>query len=334
MPIENSFVPASSGKVSVVVVNWNHIQYLPDCLEAIINQSYSKFDITVVDNASQDNSLESISSISHQVHVIQLDSNYGFSKAFNIGVKATTGEFVLSLNPDVKAQPDFIKELVQEAQIDETIGIIAPKLLRADDPQKLDSTGLFINRQRRPYDRGQMKFDSGEYDHHREIFGACGAAALFRRTMLEDLDWRGEYFDEDFFAYYEDIDLAWRARSKGWRCIYAPKAIAEHARGWGDTLRKHQDHKLTLGPRLALRNRYLMLIKNDSLLYFFIDLPWIAGSEIPRFFYMLIFRRGALGAVGDFLHLAPKAWQKRQSIFSNRKVPPSNLRHWFSSTVR
>ena len=172
-----------TGQVSIVIVTWNHAQYLPHCLGAITNQTYSKVDITVVDNASLDGSADWISANNPQIRLIRLNSNQGFSKAFNLGARTSNGEFILSLNPDVNARPDFLSKMVLEAQKDATIGIVAPKLLWADDPSKIDSTGLFINRQRRPYDRGQKEADRKQYDDNTEIFGACGAAALYRRSM-------------------------------------------------------------------------------------------------------------------------------------------------------
>jgi GT2 family glycosyltransferase len=327
---ENGPNSSVTGHVSVIIVTWNHAHYLPHCLGAITNQSYTKVDITVVDNASQDGSAEWISFNTPQIRLIRLNSNQGFSKAFNLGARTSNGEFVLSLNPDVKARPDFLSKMILEAQKDATIGIAAPKLLRADDPHKLDSTGLFINHQRRPYDRGQMESDSGQYDTRTEVFGACGAAALFRRAMLDDLAWEGEFFDEDFFAYYEDIDLAWRARLRGWHSIYVPGAVAEHARGWGDTLRKNPRNEYGVGPRLALRNRYLMVIKNDSVQSFLLDAPLIFLAEIPRLFYMVFFNRDALAGIVDFFRLAPKAREKRKIIQSQRTVNDYELRGWFT----
>jgi GT2 family glycosyltransferase len=328
-PLEHAPRSLAAGHVSVVIVNWNHIQVLPRCLETIDQQTYPHVDICVVDNASQDGSAQWIQTHTPHIHLIHLEANRGFSYAFNQGVRTSNGEFVLSLNPDVRARPDFIFQMIVRAQSDPQIGMVAPKLLRADDPRRLDSTGLFLNRQRRPYDRGQMQTDSGQYDARTEIFGACGAAAFYRRAMLEDLTWEGEYFDEDFFAYYEDADLAWRAKLRGWRSIYAPEAVAEHIRGWGDTLRKSSQKGGSLGPRLALRNRYLMLVKNDTFFNFLVDSPWILLPEIPRILFIALFRSGALAAIPDFLKLWPRARKKRREIQKSRAVSNREMRKWF-----
>ena len=239
------------------------------------------------------------------------------------------GEFVLSLNPDVNVKPDFLSKMVSEAKKDSRIGIVAPKLLRGDDPTRLDSTGLFINRQRRPYDRGQMEIDNGQYDTCPEIFGACGAAALYKRAMLNDLAWEGEFFDEDFFAYYEDADLSWRARLLGWSSVYAPGAVAEHVRSWADKLRGKNHHKNHLGPRYALRNRYLMLVKNDTFFNFLIDLPWIIIPDIPRLLYVALFRSDLLVAIADFFRLRTRANQKRRDIQNRSVIHSQDFRKWF-----
>ena len=290
------------------------MNYLPDCLKALQAQSYPSIDLVVVDNASRDESAEWIARHYPAIRLERLGTNTGFCHAFNLGVKISSGEFVLSLNPDVTARPDFVENLLCEALRDERIGIVAPKLLRADNPEKIDSTGLLIDRQRRPYDRGQMEPDRGQYDGSREIFGACGAAALYRRSMLEDVACQGEFLDEDFFAYYEDVDLAWRANLQGWKAAYAPGAVALHMRGWGDTLRKNRQKTNHLGPRLALRNRYLMILKNDSFGDFLLDLPWIFLPDIPRLVYIALFKTEALGAVMDFIRLYASARVKRKLI--------------------
>jgi GT2 family glycosyltransferase len=256
--------------------------------------------------------------------------NRGFSRAFNQAATRASGAFLLSLNPDVVVRPGFISAMIQAIIQDERAGMVAPKLLSASDPSLLDSTGLFIDRRRRPYDRAQGRVDHGQYDTQSYVFGACGAAVLYRRAMLEDLAVDGEFFDEDFFAYYEDADLAWRAQLRGWRCVFVPHAVATHARGWGDTLRKRGHAAGTSrGPRLALRNRYLMAIKNDALVYLVADLPFILAAELPRLAYAALRAPGALLGVVDLLRAWPSALRKRRLIRSQRTVDDAIIRRWF-----
>jgi GT2 family glycosyltransferase len=304
---------------------------LHTCLEALLNQDHACIDaIMVVDNASEDGSLEAIARSFPDVQVKAFASNQGFSRAFNWGVDQTQGDYLLSLNPDVSLRRNFILEVLEAVGQDDRVGIVAPKLLRAKDPAILDSTGLFIDRRRRPYDRGQGTPDRGQYDAHLHVFGACGAAALYRRSMLEDLVCSGEYFDEAFFAYYEDADLAWRAQSRGWHAVHAPRAVALHDRGWADTLRKRgRATKEATGPRLALRNRYLMTVKNDNPAHLLSDLPLILAAEVPRLLYAALTRPQILLGMLDLMRVLPSAFGKRQQVRSRRTVADAVVRRWF-----
>jgi GT2 family glycosyltransferase len=316
--------------VSVIIVNWNHGLLLRSCLDALLDQKSALFDVTVVDNGSRDGSAEEIGVRYPSVKLRAFPDNRGFSFAFNWGVDHTTGDFVLSLNPDVIVRPRFILEMTKSICRDEKIGLVAPKLLRADAPALLDSTGLFVDRRRRPYDRGQCEPDRGQYDKQLRVFGACGAAALYRRTMLEDLSLNGEYFDQDFFAYYEDADLAWRAQSRCWCAVYEPGAVATHNRGWGDALRKRgRVAKDSVGPRLSLRNRYLMTVKNDNLAYFLNDLPLILAAELPRLAYAAMARPQVMLGITDMIRVLPSALAKRRLIRSRRTVEDAIVRSWF-----
>lgn len=316
--------------VSIIIVNWNHDQYLKRCLDSLIAQEYNHFDISIVDNGSQDGSPRRIANDYPDVNFWAFPNNRGFSRAFNWGVNHTYSDFVLSLNPDVFVRQEFLQEMVNPMCQGDSVGIVSPKLLRVDEPTILDSTGLFINRYRRPYDRGQGEIDRGQYDTSLQIFGACGAAALYRRSMLVDIALEDEYFDEDFFSYYEDADLAWRAQLRGWSGRYAPRAVATHVRGWGDTLRKRNGQiKDNYGPRLALRNRYLMTVKNDALRYFLLDFPLILIAELPRMFYMAIFAPDVLLGLKDLALGFKPALNKRKLIRKRRIINDTTMRSWF-----
>jgi len=314
--------------VSVIIVNWNHRPFLQACLDSIFAQGFKSLNVVVVDNASEDGSPDWIRMNYPRILVISIGENRGFSFAFNEGVRATEEPFVLSLNPDVVLQPDCLGHMVRIMVEQERVGVVAPKLLRADNPLLIDSTGLFINRSRCPYDRGQGQVDRGQYDQDTEIFGACGAAALYRRAMLEDLAFANEYFDEDFFAYYEDADLAWRAQLSGWRAVYEPHAIGIHVRGWGDSLRK-QRRRNPMGPRLALRNRYLMSLKNDRLSYFLADLPFLLAAEVPRLLYATFTMPSVFLGALDFFTLSGTILRKRRHLWQKVGVKGSNPRAWF-----
>lgn len=322
----------SEPSISVVVVTWNHRSFLPGCLDALLSQAYPRLDVLVVDNASTDGSARWLARSHPDLPFHVFPANRGFSAALNWGIDHTQGDWVLSLNPDVVVRPGFLQKLIRVARRGKRAGAVAPKLLRADDPTLLDSTGLFIRRNRSPYDRGQGEPDRGQYDASPFVFGACGAAALYRRDMLEDLAIDGEIFDEGFFAYYEDADLAWRAHQRGWEGVYAPQAVATHVRGWGDTLRRRgHATKAPRGPRLALRNRYLMCIKNDAWRYFLADLPRILAAELPRAAYAAVTMPSVLLGWFDLLRQWPQAMEKRRQVRARKTVTDAQIRRWFTA---
>lgn len=318
----------STDLVSVIVVTWNHASFLPACLEALAAQTYPNLEVIVVDNASQDGSAAWVRTHYPQFGLLEHPRNLGFAAGFNRGASLARGDWLLSVNPDLTPAPDFVSQLMRAVGGDARLGMAAPRLLRGDDPDRLDSTGLFIDRRRRPYDRGQMQKDTGQYDSAHQIFGACGAAALYRKAMLDDIAIDGEFFDEDFFAYGEDADLAWRAQKRGWHGCYVPQALARHVRGWGDTLHKPAQPG-SQGPRLALRNRYLMSIKNDGLSYWLRDFPLILFADLPRLVYMLFTHPAALLGLLDAVRLAPAAFHKRKVIRASQTVTDAELRPWF-----
>jgi len=327
--------------VSAIIVSRNHGDLLPACLDALLEEAAgtgARLEIAVVDNGSDDGTPQWLPQRYPAVRLWAMAENRGFSAAFNWGVDHTAGELLLSLNPDTVVRPGFVRAMVAavagQPPAGASIGSVAAKLLRADDPAILDSTGLFVDRRRRPYDRGQGEPDRGQYDALPYVFGACGAAALYRRAMLDGLAVEGEYLDEGFFAYYEDADLAWRAQLQGWRCAYAPAAVATHARGWGDTLRKRgRAAKGSTGPRLALRNRYLMAVQNDAGRHFLADLPLILGAELPRLAYAALTRPAVLLGLVDLVRALPRALQRRRLLRRRRTVPDAVIRRWFVSPL-
>jgi GT2 family glycosyltransferase len=173
------------------------------------------------------------------------------------------------------------------------VGMACGKLWRGFGPQDgrhvLDSTGLFLNRQRRPRDRGQGELDHGQYDEQWEVFGACGAASMCRRSMLEAVACHGEMLDEDFFLYYDDADLSWRAQLYGWQCRYVPEATGWHERGGGDTLHRASNApKLAFAQMHAIKNRYLMMWKNDTWSSLLPALPALLAGDLLRLAYTIV----------------------------------------------
>jgi GT2 family glycosyltransferase len=271
--------------VAVVVVAWNSMDYIGDCLDSLLALEQPPAEIVVVDNGSTDGTPEHIRDGYPAIRVIACGENIGYCRANNLGFDETASPLVLALNPDTRLTPHFLRELIP-AFDDPAVGIAAGKLLRFDG-RHLDSAGQLLGRSRQPLDRGYGDPDQGQYDENDEVFGACGAAALYRRAMLESIrDPETGYFDETFFAFYEDLDLAWRARRNGWKAVYRHRAVGYHARGgttgrsspaarWAASLGRPPEVRFHIA-----KNRYLTILKNDTRGAYLRNLPFIWARDL------------------------------------------------------
>lgn len=316
------------GRVSVSIVTWNSAEPLAACLQSLLRQTYRDIEITVVDNASHDESLAIARELAPAARIIGNTSNLGFCAAHNLAIAAARGEFALPLNPDAILAPDFIARLVAAAGQDSTIGTVTGKvLLTESDPATgrplIDETGLFLNRARRQFLRGFGEVDRGQYDTPGYVFGASGAMPLYRRAMLEDIRLEGEYFDTTFFAHKEDVDLAWRAQLRGWKAYYEPTAVAYHRRSFRPAQRKQMAAPIR---SRAVANRYLVIIKNEHLANFVRHAPWILSYELLIFAYLLAFERSSLQGVVSALRLTPQALRKRKTIMRRSQVAADYIR--------
>lgn len=236
--------------VAVIIVNWNGRHWLERCLPPLQRQTYQDFEVVVVDNNSEDGSVRWLAEQWPDVRVLAQSENTGFSLANNIGIRATSGKHVVTLNNDTRVEPTWLAELVGAAAGAE-VGMVAPCIVQWREPTLLDSAGIEVDRAGIAWQRG-WNHPVSALSVAGEVFGPSAAAALYRRTMLEQIG----LFDEDFFAYYEDVDLAWRARQAGWRCHYTPEAKVAH---W------HSATAATMGTRklyLTSRNKIWTLLKN------------------------------------------------------------------------
>jgi GT2 family glycosyltransferase len=321
-----------SSLVSVIIVNWNGATYLPACLSSLSKQTHAPIEILIVDNASTDDSCQAIERFQTQnflpLKLIRNQQNEGFCRGNNQGIRESQGEFVLLLNADVTLDRQFIQQLVMVMQADQTIGVALGKLLSGYAPAKIDSTGIVIHKNRRSFDRGQGEEDTGQYHSQEEVFGASGAACFYRRAMLEDVKYGDEYLDELFFAYKEDVDLSWRARLLGWKCMYTPDAIGCHYRKWGTGKRKTIPKEVR---RHSLKNRYLLLIKNERWETLWPHLLSIFWFELRSLVYILVREPYLFTVIRDILRVWPELMQKRRMI--QRKVISRDISHniirWF-----
>lgn len=310
------------GLASVLIVNWNGARLLPSCLASVHAQDYQPIETLVVDNGSVDGSAE-IAARDEGVRLIRNRENLGFAVANNIGIDAARGEFVLLLNYDVRLRPDYVRILVSCLQRDASLGSVSGKLLRAEPPDLIDSTGHVMYRNVWATNRGEDEPDGPAFAEPAEVFGVCAAAGLYRRAMLEDVRLEGEILDGTFFAYLEDVDLDWRARSRGWRSWYEPAAVAIHARSgsgaWGSS--RMQRH--------ILKNRLLLIVKNDGGLGLLARLPGMAALTGAKAVQLLVTRPGALLGAVDTVRLLPAAWRKRGAIQRRRTVPRREVERFF-----
>ena len=197
-----------------------------------MNQTHTVDQIVVVDNDSKDNTLEILSSVSDpRMKIIKNTRNVGFAAGHNIAIQHSNCDYYLVLNPDVELHPDYVFYLVKFMEERLDVGSCTGKLIRMSDQSILDSTGISIYRSRKAVDRGS-KQHIDQWADRCEVFGVSGAAAMYRKEMVEDISIDGEFFDELFFAYKEDVDVAWRARILGWKSYYIPDSTAYHERGW------------------------------------------------------------------------------------------------------
>jgi GT2 family glycosyltransferase len=311
---------------SVGIVTFGSAAHIGRCLEAVGAQTLAPVEIVVWDNASSDGSADLARR--HGARVLESPANVGFAAAANELVRATAGRYLLLLNPDAAPAPDYLERLVVAAEADARIGSVTGKLVRPAPPEGpvlLDSTGHVLYRNRAALNRGENEPDRGQYDTAGEVFGVCAAAALYRREMLEDVRIGAEYFAADFFAYLEDVDLDWRARLRGWRAWYEPAAVCVHARGH----RGKRRMKYPWALRHSLKNRYLMMLRNDRLGDVLRDLPAIAGMEGLLLLDYLLTHPTALRGYVDLVRLLPRAAAARRTIQSRRLAPSSALRSWW-----
>ena len=268
------------------------------------------------------------------------EANLGYCGGANLGIRHAKGEYILLLNPDVILHDDFLSCLIEVAERDGTLGILTGKLLRFDK-QTLDSTGQFLRSDLSPLERGYGEVDTGKYDQPQAVFSTCGAVAFYRRTMLEDIQIEGEYFDESYFAFYEDLDIGWRAQLAGWTAYYVPDAVAHHYRGGGLKEQEQQKRWFEYFPLLSrgslinkplfiqrhvILNRYLTILKNASWRDMLLGCPAIFKYEMLLWGYVVCMRPSLLTVLVDLVKLLPATMKKRRSIQSRKMVSSAYLR--------
>jgi GT2 family glycosyltransferase len=316
----------SQPSVSICIVTYNSAADIGNCLDAIHRQTSANLSTVLVDNASKDATIEIVKDSKVRVTLIPNIHNNGFAAAQNQVLLSMNSDYILVLNPDVVLEPDYISNLVGIMENNPCIGSATGCLTFAANPRIIDSAGITMNRVRRAAERGAGK-DSSGYAESCEVFGVSGAAAMYSRKMVDHISIDGQFFDEDFFAYKEDVDVAWRANLLGWKSWYEARANALHVRQWGaHSNRKQMALKIR---RHSYQNRYLMMLKNENFnLSWWIKLPLLIAFEIALNGYFLLRDPKVLtGSWVDLMRLIPRAWRKRQKIkklvTDNPNFPPT-----------
>jgi len=306
-------------RVSVIIPNWNTLKFLGPCLTSLREQTFQDFETILVDSGSTDDSLPFVAGNFPEVRILALGENRGFSGAVNAGIRASEAEFVVLLNNDTEQDPAWLAELARTAENHPEAGSFASKLLDFNDRDTLDGAGDALRKSGLPYRLGHGERDKEQFDKQVPVFGACAAAALYRREMLDDIG----LFDEDFFAYCEDGDLSFRAQLAGYGCLYVPGAVVYHV-GGASTGGKRSP----TATRLGTRNGLCLLVKDlPTPLVPGMLLPIVAG-QVTRLAVTTL--SGVLPAhlagLVEAMRLMPKMLRKRRDIQKRRRVPTTHIR--------
>ena len=306
--------------VSVVILNYNGRRYLENCLTSLNKTTYRNYDVILVDNASQDDSVNFVKKNFPYVKVIENPGNLGFAKGYNVCLKKIKTEYVVLLGNDTTVDPKWLEELIRIADSDPQIGICGGKILMLDNPRIINSAGGECDISGFAPDRGIYEIDRGQYEKIEEVFHVCGADMCVRREILDDIG----FFDPQFFMYAEDTDLCWRARICGYKVVYVPRSIIYHKFGGiggkANPKRRYLSSRNMLrailknsGPRLLLGmlNRFIMMKIGEILLFL------VSGRV--RVSVALV--NGMLWNIRHF----PTTWLERKKVQLLRKVPDTEI---------
>jgi GT2 family glycosyltransferase len=302
--------------ISIIVLNFNGLRFLEPCLSSLLSQTFKEFEIIFVDNGSSDGSADAVRQRFPTVTIVETGKNLGFAGGTNAGIRIAKGEYILTLNNDTVADSHLLEEIQKPMVGNPAVGMCAAKMLFPDG--RIYSTGISLFRSGAAMDRGIFEPDTGHYDHEDEVFGPCAGAALYRRSMLDTIG----LFDEDFFLYMEDVDLAFRARLSGWSCRYVPAARVIHVHG--GTAGVNSDISIFYGNR----NLVWFSVKNYPLRLFLSCSPWIFGRNCADIPYYFLMGKGTviLRAKIDIIRGLPAMIKKRGRVV--KKIPDADIRKW------
>jgi GT2 family glycosyltransferase len=327
--------------VSVVLITWNSAPYLRRCLDGIAGQTHRDLELIHVDNASVDHSVAHVAARFPDARQILNHENLGFAAAANQAIRVARGEFVALCNPDAFLTADYIARVV-ESFVDDRVGAATGTLFRArgydiEPTSEIDSLGIRMTRSGRHLDIqlpvpgyrlpvGEGGAGNWQPATGNEVFGVSGAAGLYSRTFINTISINSEFFDEDFFAYREDADVAWRGRLFGWRAIHVPRAIAYHVRAVTPERRRSLPPVINMH---SVKNRFLLRLKNEGAYLALRNAPFELTRDAIVLAAALTIERSSLPAFGWLWRNRKRILAKRREIQKRRVVSDRHLAEWF-----
>ena len=315
--------------VTVVLITWNSAPYLRRCLEGIAGQAHRDLELIHVDNASVDDSVARVRQRFPQSQQIVNPQNRGFAAAANQAIRIARGEFVALCNPDAFLTADYLAKIIEALdRAGEKFGAATGTLIRArgydiEPTNEIDSMGIRMTRSGRHFD---ITANREPRTANREVFGVSGAAAVCRKSFINDVTINDEYFDEDFFAYREDADVAWRGRLLGWRALHVAEAIAYHVRTVTPERRRSLPAVINMH---SVKNRFLLRLKNEGPYLALRNAPFELTRDAITIGAVLTVERSSLPALSWLWRNRRRIMEKRRAIQRRRRVSDRALAEWF-----
>lgn len=313
-----NFLDNNIASIVLIIVNWNSGDWLKKCLQGVAIQTVRPQKILVVDNDSTDRSLEGIEDILPDIEIICETQNSGFARGNNIALKCIGAiRWAVLLNPDAIPEPDWLENLMLAAQAYPEYSFFACKMIDSSDPSKFDGCGDAYHTSGLGWRQNFGRDSTHRGKISKECFSPCAAAAMYRTDIIQ----QAGGFDERFFCYFEDIDLGFRLRLLGHRCLYVPEAVVAHA-GSAST-GKRSDFSVYYGHR----NMIWCYCKNMPGLLFWIYLPQHILMSMVGVFVLALRGQGAVAVKAKFdaIKMIPSIWHDRQKIQENCHVKSINI---------
>ncbi len=339
-------------KFSIHLVTWNGQKYIEECLNSILEQTFKDYFLLIIDNDSVDQTVSIMENqflpvFGSKIRLIKNKENFGFARAHNQALLWSDSDYVLVLNQDVILDKDFLAQINDFFEENKNAGSVSGKILRwqfenTEDLKKshksdmIDSLGLKIFKNQRAIDIASGEKDNGDFETVQEIFGPSGTCAVYRRKALEDVRYNDEFFDNDFFSYKEDVDLAYRLQNRAWPSFYCPSAKAYHDRTAKSAVKNSElriisqrKNKHKFINYHSYKNHLFVLYKNlgqkNYQRYFF----HITFYELKKFIYILFFEWSTLSGLREFFAKRKIMKAKRKFIMKNKLVKDEQMRKWF-----